>query len=88
MNASLSRSSLAKSSRPRRIQRVAVAFPTAGIIDDLDRSALSPAGMGRLLSAVLPASAVSQLTVGALLDRPVGKPLDGGETLIPTERTA
>lgn len=72
-----------KTPRLRRIQWVAVAFLTvAGIINYLDRSALSiantairgemglsPAQMGWLLSAFSLAYAFSQLPVGALLDK-------------------
>src|SRR3954449_3086338 len=72
-----------KTSRLRRIQWIAVAFLTAaGIINYLDRSALSiantaireemgltPTQMGLLLSAFSLAYAFSQLPVGAMLDR-------------------
>src|SRR3954449_1675525 len=73
-----------KTSRLRRIQWVAVAFLTvAGIINYLDRSALSiakntaireemgltPTEMGLLLSAFSLAYAFSQLPIGAMLDR-------------------
>jgi MFS family permease len=72
-----------KTSRLRRIQWIAVAFLTiAGIINYLDRSALSiantaireemgltPTEMGLLLSAFSLAYAFSQLPIGAMLDR-------------------
>src|SRR3954451_10633810 len=75
--------SAGKTSRLRYIQWIAVAFLTvAGIINYLDRSALSiantaireemgltPTEMGLLLSAFLLAYAFSQLPVGAMLDR-------------------
>src|SRR3954454_9468814 len=72
-----------KTSRLRRIQWIAGAFLTiAGIINYLDRSALSiantaireemgltPTEMGLLLSAFSLAYAFSQLPIGAMLDR-------------------
>jgi len=72
-----------KTPRLRRIQWIAVAFLTAaGIINYLDRSALSianvairdemalsPAEMGWLLSAFSLAYSFSQLPIGAMLDR-------------------
>ncbi|KMO15619.1 hypothetical protein [Methylobacterium platani] len=91
---SFPKSASVKSPRLRRIQWIAVGFLTAAGIINYFAGSFAPVitgyivqGTGSSVNALLAAAAVAVLAAVAYIVL-VRKPVEGGETLIPTERTA